>query len=51
MPILDRLTNVCNFYDFRIAIATAFLGILNIPTVNFEIHSFLVNCSKIFVFH
>ena len=32
--------NFCDFYDFRKAVATTFLGISKIPTVNFEIHSF-----------
>ena len=36
MPILTRLTNFCDFHDFRKA---AFLGISKISTVNFEINS------------
>ena len=39
MPILTRFTNFCDFHDFRKAVATAFLGISKIPTVNFEINS------------
>ena len=39
MPILARFTNFCDFHDFREAVATAFLGISKIVTVNFEIHS------------
>ena len=35
-----RFTNFCDFYDFRKAVATAFLGIYKIPTINVEIHSF-----------
>ena len=41
-----RFTNFCDFYDFRKAVATAFLGISKIPTVNFEIHSFLLFVQK-----
>ena len=40
MPILARFTNFCDFHDFRKAVATAFLRISKIPTVNFEINSF-----------
>ena len=40
MPILARFTKFCDFHDFRKAVATAFLGISKIPTVNFEINSF-----------
>ena len=32
MPILARFTNFCDFYGFRKAVATAFLGISKIPT-------------------
>ena len=49
MPILARFTNFYDFYDFRKAVATAFLGISKIPTVNVEIHSFSFICSKISV--
>ena len=48
MPILARFMNFCNFHDFQRAIATAFLGISKIPTVNFEITLFLFICSKCF---
>ena len=47
MPIMSRFTNFCDFQDFRKAVAIAFLGISKIPTVNFEIHSFSLFCSKI----
>ena len=40
MPILARFTNFCDFYDFRNTVATAFLGISKVPTVDVEIHSF-----------
>ena len=40
MPILTRLANFCDFRDFRKAIATAFIAISKISTVNFEISSF-----------
>ena len=43
-------TNFCDFYDFRKAVATAFLGISKIPTVNFEIHSFSCYLLKKFCF-
>ena len=46
MPILARLTNFYDFYDFRKAVATAFLGISKIPIVNVEIHSFLLFVQK-----
>ena len=42
MPILARFTNFRNFYDFRKAVATAFLVILKILTVNFQLHSLFV---------
>ena len=35
-----RFRNLCDFYDFRKAIATAILGIYKIPMTNVEIHSF-----------
>ena len=50
MPLLARFMNFCDFYDFLIAMASAFLGISKISTVNFEIHSFLF-VQTIFVFH
>ena len=37
---LARLTNFCDFYDFRKAIATAFLQVSIIPMVKVEIYSF-----------
>ena len=40
MPVLARFTNFCDFHDFRETVATVFLGILKIPIVKFEIHSF-----------
>ena len=46
MPILARITNFCVFHDFRKDVATAFLGISKIPTVNFKIHSFLLFVQK-----
>ena len=42
MPILVRFTNFCDFHDFQKAVATAFLRISKIPTVNFEINSLFV---------
>ena len=50
MPILARFTDFCDFYDFRKAVATAFLGISKIPIVNFEIHSFSFHLLKNFCF-
>ena len=50
MPNLARLTNCCDFHDFRKAVATAFLGVSKIPTVNFEIHSFSFYLFKKFCF-
>ena len=50
MPVLARFTDFCDFHDFRKAVATAFLGILKIPTVNFEIHSFSFYPLKNFCF-
>ena len=47
MPISARFTNFCGFHDFRKAVAIAFIEISKIPTVNFEIHSFLFICSKL----
>ena len=38
MLILARFMHFCDFHDFWKAVATAFLGILKIPTVNFEIY-------------
>ena len=38
MLILARSTKFLDFYDLRKAVATGFLGISKIPTVNFEIH-------------
>ena len=43
-------TNFCDFYDFRKAVETAFLGISKIPTVNFEIHSFFLLFVQKFLF-
>ena len=40
MQILARFTNLCHFYDFWKAVATAYLRISKIPVVNVEIHSF-----------
>ena len=50
MPILARITNFCDFHNFRKAVATAFLGISKIPMANFNIHSFLFYLFKNFVF-
>ena len=40
MPIFVRFTNFCDFYDFRKAVATEFIGIYKILMINVEIHSF-----------
>ena len=50
MPVLARFTNFCDFNDFRKAVATAFLLIQKISTVNFEINSFCFYLFKNFVF-
>ena len=50
MPILAKFMKFCDFYDFREASATAFLGISKIPVVNFEIHSFSFYLFKNFHF-
>ena len=42
--------NVCDFYDFWKLVATAFLGISQILTVNCEIHSFSFYLLKNFCF-
>ena len=39
MPILVRFIHFSDFYDFHKAVATAFLEISKISTVNFAIHS------------
>ena len=44
MKILAKFTNVCDFHDFQKALATAFLGISKILTVNFETRSFSFIC-------
>ena len=48
MPVLASFTNFCDFHDFVKAVATAFLQISKIPTVDFEINSF--NLFKNFCF-
>ena len=40
MPILTSFTIFSHFHDFRKAVATAFLQMKKIPTVNFVINSF-----------
>ena len=42
MPILARFTNFCDFHEFWMAVATAFLGISKIPVIYFEINSLFV---------
>ena len=50
MSTLARFTDFCDFHDLRGAVATAFLAILKIPTVNFGIHSFSFYLFKNFCF-
>ena len=50
MPILAIFTNFCDFYDFWKVVATALLGIAEIPTVNLEINSFSFDLFKNFCF-
>ena len=50
MSILARFRNFCDFHDFWKAVATAFLGISKIATVNFEINPFCFYLFKNFCF-
>ena len=50
MTILARFTNFCDFHYFRKAVATAFLEISKISTINFEIHTFSFYLFKNFCF-
>ena len=50
MPTLARFTTFYDFLDFQKAVATLFLGISKIPTLNFEIHYFSYYLFKNFNF-
>ena len=51
MPIMVGFMNCYDFYDFWKAVATAFLEILKIPMVNFEIHSLYLFKNFVFQGH
>ena len=47
MPILARYKTFQDFFDFQEALETAMLRMSKIPTVGFDVQSFLVICSEV----